>query len=161
MFSNFGNLKLSKKYKCTRDYINELLECQDNRFSLISYNIFHQIQDSKDEKRLSEGSNLSGDKSQSITSTSFYDLIDCFDQYYLQITFIICHLYCEFEQKNEITEISFSNIFLRMKRPQKFGYKTYQIAHCTQHRGFVCAYHPVTAGSNPKHSIYAFFNLQY
>ena len=117
MFSNFGNLKLSKKYKCTRDYINELLECQDNRFSLISYNIFHQMQDSKDEKRLSEGSNLSGDKSQSITSTSFYDLIDCFDQYYLQITFIICHLYCEFEQKNENNRNFVCKYFLKDEEP--------------------------------------------
>ena len=27
-----------------------------------------------------------------------------------------------------------------------------------QLRGFVCAYHPAAPGSNPKHTIYAFFN---
>ena len=26
-------------------------------------------------------------------------------------------------------------------------------------RGFVCTYHPAAQGSNPKHTIYAFFNL--
>ena len=29
----------------------------------------------------------------------------------------------------------------------------------TQLRGFVCAYHPAATGSNPKHTIYTFFNL--
>ena len=28
-------------------------------------------------------------------------------------------------------------------------------------RGFVCAYNPVAQGSNPKHTINAFFNLFY
>ena len=28
-------------------------------------------------------------------------------------------------------------------------------------RGYVCVYHPAAAGSNPKHTIYAFFNLYY
>ena len=31
--------------------------------------------------------------------------------------------------------------------------------HCHKIRGFVCAYHPAAPGSNPKHTIYAFFNL--
>ena len=30
-----------------------------------------------------------------------------------------------------------------------------------QLRGFVCAYHPTAPGSNPKHTIYAFFNLDW
>ena len=31
----------------------------------------------------------------------------------------------------------------------------------TKLRGFICAYHPAAPGSNPKHTIYAFFNLYY
>ena len=41
------------------------------------------------------------------------------------------------------------------------SYKHFKIVnyHSTVLRGFICAYHPAAPGSNPKHTIYTFFNL--
>ena len=40
-----------------------------------------------------------------------------------------------------------------------FKAKTLTVGVPPKLSGFVCAFHPATPGSNPKHTIYAFFNL--
>ena len=37
--------------------------------------------------------------------------------------------------------------------------KVFALTSSSKLFGFVCAYHPAARGSNPKHTIYAFFNL--
>ena len=49
------------------------------------------------------------------------------------------------------------NKFLSFLLKQKFFFWK----KCKKNSGFVCVYHPAAPCSNPKHTIYAFFNLYY